>query len=97
MEHLVENAVKYAPPGDVDVIVDVPTDGATTVLRVVDRGPGLPVDVDVFAPFERGQTGTDGTGLGLHIVRSLVESMGGHVDGHSTPDGAEFRVELPRG
>lgn len=95
VEHLVENAVKYSPDGgEVVIIVDPVVDKEVT-FRVVDHGPGLPADVDLFAPFARGNTDIEGTGLGLHIVRSLAEAMRGRADGRNLTGGAELTVVLP--
>ena len=71
--NLVINALEVtAGKGPVDVRVD--DDGDRVRLRVADRGPGLP-DADVFAAFFT--TKASGTGLGLWLVRRLVEDAGG--------------------
>jgi K+-sensing histidine kinase KdpD len=93
--HLVENAMKYAPAGSA-IDVEGNRQGESVVIAVRDRGPGLP-DGDVFRAFERGSNagGTIGSGLGLYVVRTLVASMGGAVEGRDRPDGgAELLVTL---
>jgi two-component system sensor histidine kinase KdpD len=70
------------------------------MVRVVDRGPGIPLDQRelVFEPFYRG-TGRDrgrrGSGLGLAIVRGFVEANGGKVSVESAEGGTSFVVEFP--
>jgi signal transduction histidine kinase len=71
---------------------------AEVFLEVRDEGIGLPDDVDVFAPFQRGAVGdaTPGVGLGLYIVRNLVEAMGGNVTARRNEGaGSTFTVRLP--
>lgn len=95
VEHLVENAVKYAPGGRVTLCGET-TPANRVALSVRDEGPGLPEDVDVFAPFARGETSMPGTGLGLHIVSTLVHAMQGDVTARRTePVGSDFRIVLP--
>jgi signal transduction histidine kinase len=98
--NLVENAVKYAAPGPVDVIVG-PQYG-TTRFCVRDRGPGIPPEeqeriFDKFYRLDPNMTkGVGGTGLGLYICRELIESMGGQIWVNSWPgEGATFIFELP--
>jgi signal transduction histidine kinase len=100
MLNLLDNAVKYGPPGQV---VTVTLRMADDVARVAveDQGPGVAAsDVDhIWAPFYRGAAHTDvsgGTGIGLTIVRQLVERHGGQVAvERGTSGGARFVVELP--
>jgi len=93
--HLLENAVKYSPDGTT-VTVAARRDDVGVLIDVTDAGVGLPDDIDVFAPFERGDTDTEGAGLGLYIVRNLVRAMGGEVTATSNPErGSTFSVRLP--
>jgi signal transduction histidine kinase len=99
LAHLTDNAVKYSPPGST-VRVSVGRYGPWAVIEVEDEGMGLPESLNVFAAFERGADqavrATHGVGLGLHIVRSLVQAMGGAVSARRNPDvGSTFTVLLP--
>jgi two-component system sensor histidine kinase KdpD len=87
--NLVSNALHHAPDGPVTVTAGA--FGDRIELRVVDRGPGVPLaDRErVFAPFQRlGDTPSgQGVGLGLAVARGLTEAMGGTVTAEDTPGG----------
>jgi signal transduction histidine kinase len=97
--HLLDNAIKYSPTrAAVNVLGWGTPDGVA--IAVVDEGIGLPEGVDLFEPFKRGDRdlvgATPGIGLGLHIVRNLVEAMGGTVTAENNPSrGSTFTVRLP--
>lgn len=95
--HLFENAVKYSPIGSKVTVAARRVGGDVVVVEIADEGPGLPPDVDVFAPFQRGDTATEGAGLGLYIVRNLVRAMGGDISAASNTGrpGSTFTVSLP--
>ncbi|HEX5745008.1 MAG TPA: ATP-binding protein [Archangium sp.] len=96
--NLVSNALKYGAGAPVEV--QVHSSGAMALLEVKDHGIGIaPEDLErIFGKFERAvpvrQYG--GFGLGLYIVRQIVEALGGGVDAESTPgQGATFHLVLP--
>jgi signal transduction histidine kinase len=98
--NLISNAMKYSPPGSPVEVALEPT-GGNVVLRVSDRGLGIPQPdrVRVFEPFQRAGLSKDavpGVGLGLFVVRRIVEAHGGEIAIEDTPGGgATFRVSLP--
>jgi signal transduction histidine kinase len=94
--HLLENAVKYSPIGST-VFVRAHREGSDVLVDIVDEGIGIPEHIDVFAPFQRGVTATEGAGLGLYIVRNLVRAMGGDVSValNASGTGSTFTVQLP--
>ena len=62
--------------------IDVEESGESVVVRIKDRGPGIPDDLkeEAFKPFRRvGVRAVDGTGLGLTVARGIVRSLGGEV------------------
>jgi two-component system, OmpR family, sensor histidine kinase KdpD len=98
LANLVENALKFSPPGS-PVHVRVTTTRKEAIVRVVDHGPGLPEDEleRVFEPFYRrhGET-RSGAGLGLAIARGFAEANGGRVWAESRPgQGSSFALALP--
>jgi two-component system sensor histidine kinase KdpD len=100
MLNLLENALRHTPDGS-PVEVRATRIRGQVEIRVVDHGPGVPVDDrdHVFEEFYRGArpADTEGTGLGLAIVYALVAAQRGRVWVEDTPDGgATFVVRLPR-
>ena len=102
VDHLVDNACKYSDAGAV-VDVSVSLDDESVVVSVRDEGHGMTAEQAAHCfdrfwqadPTSRRRAG--GTGIGLYIVRSLVESMRGTVGVLSTPGkGSTFRVALRR-
>jgi signal transduction histidine kinase len=98
--NLLANAVKFTPDGgQVDVRLD--RGDAHVSVQVTDNGQGINPDVlaRIFDPFWQGDTvrRRGGLGLGLTIVRTLVEAHGGEVEAASegVGQGATFRVRLP--
>ena len=97
--NVVDNAIKHGRvDGRVDVAVELTHPRAVTIA-VDDDGPGVaPAERErIFALGERGTTGSDGTGIGLALVRMILERVGGRVDVGDAPlGGARFSVTVPR-
>jgi len=99
--NLLENAVKYTPPGS-EVEIGARATEKTIDIWVDDNGPGLPEGKEemIFKKFERGQPEgtTRGVGLGLAICRAIVEAHGGEIHAENRPQGgAHFVFSLPKG
>jgi two-component system sensor histidine kinase KdpD len=104
LSNLIENALRYG--GD-PIEIRATSEGEMIAVRVLDRGPGLDEHTlaHAFEKFQRGLVGerkggpgSGGAGLGLAIVRSLVEASGGRVWARNRDDGrgAELGFTLPR-
>ena len=94
--------MKYSLPDPRVEVVVTPAPRGRIVVRVTDRGPGIPVSgrARIFGRFVRLgselERSAPGTGLGLYLVRSLVRQMRGavHVRGRLPPPGTVFEVVL---
>jgi two-component system OmpR family sensor kinase len=102
IENLIDNALRYAPPGGT-ITVAARREGPQAELSVIDTGPGIP-------PAERGRVferfhrvpgdATPGTGLGLSIVRKIVERHHGTIElgeaqRGAVPPGLAVRIRIP--
>jgi len=99
--NLIDNAVKYTPSGG-RVAVEVRRENGNAVLRVRDTGPGIPPDElpRIWTRLFRGDASRAerGLGLGLSLVKAIVEAHGGTVAVESEPgQGSVFTVLLPLG
>jgi signal transduction histidine kinase len=98
LEHLVENAVKYAPP-ETAIRIDWSLNEGVVQLGVSDEGPGIPDEwrERIFEPYARRDTHTArGSGIGLSLVKHIAEAHGGVVTVDSEPGkGAAFIVDIP--
>lgn len=98
LEHLVENAVKYAPAATT-ITVDWALVEGVVQLGVSDEGPGIPDEwrERIFEPYARRDTHTArGSGIGLYAAKRLGESMGARLWCEpARPHGARFVVALP--
>ena len=98
VHNLVDNALRHTPQGG-RVDVGIYREGARVVLQVEDTGPGIPVsDLErVFEPFVRGsRPAGEGSGLGLSIVKRIVERLKGSVTLENVPkSGLRVTVSFP--
>ena len=104
INNLLENALRYAGPGSVEIAVKLEMESLS--IQVRDHGPGLkPDDLErIFERFyqadasrTRDQAGSKGSGLGLAIARAIIEGHGGTIQASNhAQGGAVFTVTLPR-
>ncbi len=97
--NLLENALRVSPAGE-DVHVRVTATRKELLVRITDRGPGIPDEEreQIFEPFHRvtGPPDQRGPGLGLAIARGFTEANGGRLWVESRPgQGASFVLALP--
>ena len=98
--NLVQNAIEASPPGS-RVVVHGAIEGDEFVLRVSDRGPGVPVELRerIFEPFmstKPSKLSTGGMGMGLSLVSRAIRSAGGTIDVvDAEGGGAEFVARMP--
>ena len=100
--NLVDNAIKFTPSGG-KVTLQAEEREKYVDISVEDTGIGIPPEsldeiFDRFHQIQRKERGSrEGTGIGLAIVKSLVELHGGNITVHSEPGkGSRFTVTLPR-
>jgi PAS domain S-box-containing protein len=99
VRNLVSNALKYrSPKRPLQLEISTTRSGEFVLLTVKDNGigmDGVQVREKLFKPFSRLSGQGEGKGLGLHLVKNMVEKNGGHIRVESAPDaGTTFRVYL---
>ena len=106
LQNLIENAFKYGTEGSnwVGIFAEAVGDEKTRAIeiRIADHGPGIPADeqAHIFDPFFRGRRAVQdqmhGTGLGLNLVKMIIEAHEGTIRVKSAPgEGTEFIVRIP--
>jgi two-component system OmpR family sensor kinase len=94
--NLLNNAIQHNPDPNPSVTVSAETQDGTAVVRVADDGPGVPEDQreEIFGKGEK-RLDSAGSGIGLHLVRTLVDEYGGEIRVRDNePTGSVFVVEL---
>jgi signal transduction histidine kinase len=98
LEHLLENAVKYAPPATTITLEWGLVEGVARIA-IMDEGPGIPPEwrERIFEPYARRETNTArGSGIGLYAARRIAESMDGSLWCEpAASGGARFVLSLP--
>jgi signal transduction histidine kinase len=99
IENLVRNALKHAPESP-KVWLETRLDSQRYQIRVLDEGPGVAAQelANLFTPFFRGGTDSEGYGLGLALARRCVEAHGGTIQANNRPGGGlcvEIVLPLP--
>jgi len=102
ISNLVENALKYSPDGG-DIIISIKSEPEWMVFSIKDHGLGISEENQekLFRKFERFDEGNKrtipGTGLGLYLIKNLIDLHKGKIQVKSKPgEGSEFIVSIPR-
>lgn len=97
LKNLIDNAVNFTgPKGNIEVIAELR--GTDLVVRVKDDGMGIRKDIQakIYDMFYRGSNISEGAGLGLFIVKEVLEEIKGNISFQSEEGrGSEFTVEIP--
>lgn len=98
--NLLSNAIKFTDKGKVKALFSVQVgeaDKGDLTVTVSDTGRGIPIEcqANVFDKFARGNHQIDGTGLGLHICKKLVEHLNGSISLESSEVGTSFKFNIP--
>lgn len=96
--NLLDNAIKYTDPGG-SITVRVSEVDDSFFIQIMDTGVGIPAQhlTRIFDPFYRVHNDSEGSGLGLSIVKTMVEAHGGNIWAESIPGtGSSFTFTLPK-
>jgi signal transduction histidine kinase len=94
--NLIDNAIDVLPD-EGELTIATSSESSGVCVSVIDNGPGIPPDVlpHIFEPFYTTKGVGEGSGMGLDIVRRIVQNHNGRVQVHSVPGRTEFNVWLP--
>lgn len=102
IRNLIDNAVKYGGTDPGGITITASRNSSSVELLIADQGPGIPGSEipHIFEAFYRGRKAVDeqihGTGLGLSLTKSIVESHGGSIRVHCPPGGGtRFTITIP--
>ena len=101
-QNLITNAIKYAKPDDIPMLVihSHMDNKGRIILRFSDNGIGIDLEKhgrNLFGLYKRFTDNVEGKGLGLYMVKTQVEQLGGTIDVESKPGtGTEFTIVLPQ-
>ncbi|QTN39024.1 GHKL domain-containing protein [Cryomorphaceae bacterium] len=96
--NIIDNALDALEESE-DSVITIKTErkSKNLVVSIIDNGPGIPEDVqeEIFSPFFTTKEMGKGTGLGLDVVKRIIDQHGGFIELLSQPGRTEFRITLP--
>lgn len=94
--NLIDNAI-YALDKDGEIIIDTSCDAKNVNVKIIDNGSGIPAEIQsrIFDPFFTTKKVGEGTGIGLDLVKRIINRHNGEIKVHSNPGRTEFLICLP--
>ncbi|HEY8401421.1 MAG TPA: ATP-binding protein, partial [Cytophagaceae bacterium] len=98
--NLISNGIKFRKK-DVNPVIEIYTRLQNNIPMILFKDNGIGINLKkhgdkLFQPYKRFELSTQGKGLGLHITRTQIEAMGGHIEIESEPGkGTTFKVHFP--
>jgi light-regulated signal transduction histidine kinase (bacteriophytochrome) len=98
--NLISNSIKYRSSNSPLITVDITTQDDNVNIIFKDNGRGIDLErhgEDLFKPYKRFHSDVEGKGLGMFLVKSHIDMLGGHINISSKPDeGTSFIILLPK-
>jgi two-component system OmpR family sensor kinase len=91
LQNFLQNAIKFTPKGKRILLKTRQLDEHRIKIEVIDEGPGIDENVDLFAPFKR-QGDAPGAGLGLFLAKSAADAMGAEISLKNRTDGTRGTI-----
>lgn len=94
--NIIDNAI-YAVPKEGKIIIETTCDSKSLYVKIIDNGPGIPAEIQsrIFDPFFTTKKVGEGTGIGLDLVKRIINRHNGEIKVHSNPGRTEFLICLP--
>jgi signal transduction histidine kinase len=94
--NIIDNAI-YALNQDGEITIETTCDTKNVYVKIIDNGSGIPAEIQsrIFDPFFTTKTVGEGTGIGLDIVKRIINHHNGEIKVHSNPGRTEFLICLP--
>lgn len=94
--NIIDNAV-YALPNSGELVIETSSDGRNVCIKIIDNGPGIPPEIisRIFDPFFTTKKVGEGTGIGLDLVKRIINHHNGEIKVNSKPGRTEFLIAIP--
>jgi signal transduction histidine kinase len=96
--NIIDNAI-YALPQNGGITIETTSKNKNVYVKIIDNGPGIPSEIinRVFDPFFTTKKVGEGTGIGLDLVKRIIDHHGGEIKVNSKPGRTEFVICIPKG
>jgi signal transduction histidine kinase len=94
--NIIDNAI-YALEQNGELTIETSSDGKNAYVKIIDNGAGIPPEIisRIFDPFFTTKKVGEGTGIGLDLVKRIIDHHNGEIKVHSAPGRTEFIVCIP--